>query len=239
MRKKLVVAVALTASVAGLVAAQNTPTQASPDRTRIDASFTEWAGTFDQRQASQVLRAYGENGTFSDCMAERGYDVPWEWAIALDPGVDALEVNKMFEPVDVVPAEFEAMYAENRRWLEGDEHLDGRTQAEVAVECLESTHPLMGEGEATALSQPPGLGNLYEAWVQEVEVATQGADTAEHATARVLEILPAFEDKHADEIARLAAHWADVEVKARAVGWAPDKPFGDLRDSLRSDAGLP
>ena len=53
--------------------------------------YERWAGTTAQRQAAEVLVAYGQNGRFTECVVARGFpDRVWQDSIHLVSRVDPL-----------------------------------------------------------------------------------------------------------------------------------------------------
>lgn len=60
---------------------------------RATQIFEDMAGTPDQRVALEVVIAYKLNGAFSECLAERGYDQPWQNFIAVPSHRDALTAS--------------------------------------------------------------------------------------------------------------------------------------------------
>lgn len=44
-------------------------------------------------------------------------------------------------------------------------------------------------------------------------------------------LIAGFDARNADDIARRAAYWKRVREQAAILGWARDKPYGDLTNN--------
>lgn len=137
----------------------------------VEAAHRQWAGTLEDHQAAQVLRAYTLDGEYADCMTakgHRGYD--WRSGIALADARQDTGLAGLLEPFGVRQVRDEVLVAAHaaRHQHEADnpEESGLERDAEPAADCLDassSTH----HGELDGLVRPAGVKELTEAWYDE------------------------------------------------------------------------
>lgn len=131
------------------------------------ASFEAWAGTPESLQALEVLRAYGLNGSFSECLSDRGIAQDWRATIGA-PAVrehfgNAVLIPPTYRPSDDLP--IQAWAERNDRWFTAYDPPTSDHQAQQ--ECREANPP----ADEVKLN-PPHYEKLDTLWTSSVTEAT-------------------------------------------------------------------
>ena len=85
-RSNTAVAVLVAAAATGAALVAPAMLNVAPEF-MVGAQNGDGVSKANRQQALNVVRAWHMNGPYSECMAERGHDVPWRFAIHLAPGL--------------------------------------------------------------------------------------------------------------------------------------------------------
>lgn len=174
----MVAAAMLVVLVAGCGEAPEIAEPESPARIQasVERTHRQWAGTTEDRDAAQVVRAYALNGKYSDCMAAKGYD-GFDWRRGIDPAEPSQDtgLTGLLEPFGTHQVRDEVLHKARAARYEYESNHPERFQpvwndAVVAAidKCLAKADSADDE-ELDALTEPDGLEDLTQAWYDAAE----------------------------------------------------------------------
>lgn len=129
----------------------------------VEASFSAWHGSPQDRQAVEVLTAYKANGAYSQCMVAAGYPVYWQTLVPHAAEWPALGATRWLrEPMKSTIADPKRTSAARDVLDNADEQREisdaEARQGNICRDRIESV------SELDAIGWPEGLDDLSEKW---------------------------------------------------------------------------
>lgn len=136
---------------------------------RADGVYAEWAGSYVERQAAEVVVAHALNGEYELCMADEGYSRPWEAAVFPVGGFDS-PLGATLWAAGRLDGRYSQMRIEAAQSWRIEQTLNAvnavnavGAEAESEVTCREK-NPGASDESVNAIRDPEVVKNLLEAW---------------------------------------------------------------------------
>lgn len=156
----------VTAQGCGSTVSSEPPSPQASGRPGAVASYERWAGTLADRQAAEIVVEHRQNGAYSECMTEKGYDLPWQaWVDTVAP-VDALGSDLWLSDPEgpYFVTQLQAQAATVRADTAHEDESLGEAERLAGDDCLAAAGPGPAEAELEAIRRPVVVRELAEAW---------------------------------------------------------------------------
>jgi hypothetical protein len=143
-------------------------------RSEVQRFYDSWEGGLTGNQAAEVLISYGRNGDYSECMAAKGFDVPWQSTISAWSEPDALLATRWLR--DPNYRSWEQYARDDAHNLLAEQAHDkeiSEAEQQAGIQC-DAQRTEMSDAEADAMLHPPGYDKLKAEW----DLRTEAAVTA-------------------------------------------------------------